>query len=101
MITTRQLVDLIRATTETGSKYAAAKTLGVANQTMHNWANRGTVMSDEIGIKAAETLEIEPEYVLACLQAERMKGSVSYHWWENIARRFEAANAPKKAHQAA
>lgn len=93
MITTRQIVELVRATTETGSKYAAAKSLGVAHQTMHNWSNRGTVMSDDIGIKAAETLEIQPEYVLACLQAERMKESVSYPLWANIAEQLRPDRA--------
>lgn len=88
MLTTRELVERLRSTTETGSKYSVAKALGVKPPTVDDWLKKSYVMNDTCGLKAAEILHIQADYVLTCLQAERAKGSPSARQWRHIAQRL-------------
>jgi len=66
------------------SHYALAKALGVTREGARCWYTRQTVMDDEVGIRAAKLLNIDPESVILWLQVERAekKGNVtlSQHW---------------------
>lgn len=97
MLTTSEIVEKLRLLTETGTKYAAAKLIGVRPQTLDNWLIRGSVMNDETALLAASKLDLDPDYVLACLAAERAKDTPAYETWANICERL----TPKKRRKAA
>lgn len=81
---TKDFVDLLVAATPAKSKYAAAKILGVPNQSINDWTNRGRVMSDTAGLKTAEILGLNPCYVVACLAAERASPEALEECWRDI-----------------
>lgn len=76
--------------------YGIAKRLEVARPTIDRWA-QGRTMDDENAIKIAEFLNIDPAYVIACIHAERAKGSDSYATWEKILEKFEENKSKIKA----
>lgn len=97
MLTTVDIIELVRLETEARTKYAAARRLGVLHQTLANWIVRGSVMRDETGLKAAEILDIDPDYILACLAAERAKDSPAFKTWAHICQRLTPQNMRESA----
>ena len=88
MLTTRDIALRLKSVTDTGSDYAAAKLLGVTRQAFSRYVNGGNTMSDEVGLNAAEILQIEADYVLACLSAERAQGTPTARLWAHLAQRL-------------
>lgn len=88
MLTTLEIVDLLRPHSETGTKYSVAKLLGIRTQVIDKWEFRGDAMNDQVGLKAAEILDIDADYVLACLAAERAKNSPAFATWAHICQRL-------------
>jgi hypothetical protein len=93
MITTLDLLELVKKTYENCSDYRAAQLLEISRQTPSTWIHRGSVMDDKTAIKAALLCNLDPEYVLACIAAERAKDSDAFPHWEHIAGRL----APRKS----
>lgn len=75
MITTRQLYDGVKALLRKAGKpdtaYGVAKFLEVSATTAGNWEHDKYTMDEPYAIKAARSLKLDPDYVLACLAAER------------------------------
>lgn len=88
MLTTLDLLDEIEKTHGGCTDYRAAQLLQVTRATLSQWRRRGTVMDDETAIKAADLLDLNPEYVVACIHAERVKNRASYHLLARIAGRI-------------
>ncbi len=88
MLTTCDLVERLKSVTDTGSAYAVAKLLGTTQSSLTNYMSGTRTMSDEVGLKAAKILKIEPDYVLACLSAERAKGTPTGRQWAHLAQRL-------------
>ena len=93
MHTTQSLIDLFEKSNENCTDYRAAKLLEIDKSTISEWRRKGSVMKDETGLKIAETLGLEPDYVLACLAAERAKDSQTRVIWEGIANRLHSVAA--------
>lgn len=91
---TQDFIALIVQKTPAKTKYAAAKLLGVPNQSLNDWTNRGRVMGDAIGIKTAEILGFNPCYVVACLAAERASPEVLESCWRDILETIPTTRTP-------
>jgi len=97
MITTISLIDRINEV-NSWTDYRVSKELGTHTSTLSNWRNRGSVMSDEIGLKVAEILGWEPKVVLMSLHAERAMNSPVFDILKEVAEEIEAGyQSPKTA----
>lgn len=79
------------------SDYYIAKVLQIRPQTVSNWRHKGKVMSSEVAINAAKIAKLDPEFLFACLEAERAQkvGDVeSSVIWGNLANAYRKIAAP-------
>lgn len=73
MITTSNLCDLLRQHFGNCTDYKLAQHLKISRTTVGHWVKNRSVMDEENGLKAAKILDIQPEYILLSLQAERAR----------------------------
>lgn len=73
MLTTVELLDLIKHRFDIGSDYALAKRLGVSPSLICKHRDRPFGMSNDLALKCAELLKYDPAFVLLCVNAERAK----------------------------
>jgi hypothetical protein len=83
--TTVELLDAVKAALELPSDYALAHRLGVSRQRVSMWRTSREGLGDDIALKVAELLELDPGYVLACLAAERTQRPAVRQVWEKVA----------------
>jgi hypothetical protein len=90
-MTTLEFLDLLSARHDGASDYRVAKMLGAKQQLTSQWRN-GTVMSDNWAIKVADALKMPRAYVIACVNAERLKDADRFgdtgRVWRQIADAF-------------
>lgn len=82
---TTELLDAVKAALDLPSDYALAHTLGVSRQRVSMWRTSREGLGDEMALKVAGLLEIDPGYVLACLAAERARRPAVRRVWEKVA----------------
>lgn len=70
---TRRLIAALMDQYNIESKYGISKLMSVSQRTVANWVDRGTTFDDESAQKAADLLNLEYEYILICMEAERAK----------------------------
>lgn len=70
------------------SDYAVAKLLGISLSRMSHYRNGRASFSDPIAIRAAQLLDLEPGYVLACIHAARAKDPEVMSAWQTCARKM-------------
>lgn len=70
---TKDLLDAIRLRHNLRSDYMVAKLLDVSTQNVSNWRAGRSGMSDDVALRAAALLELDPGYVLVSVAAERAK----------------------------
>jgi plasmid maintenance system antidote protein VapI len=87
MLTTVQILDQLKD--RLGSDYKTAKALGIPQQRISKIRNAFGILTDEQGLKAAEILGLQEEFVLLSLTAERSKTSPAYSILKRIADKFE------------
>jgi hypothetical protein len=68
---TVDFLDLVKRRHNVPSDYALAKLLGVRHQTVSMYRTADSTLGDQTALRVAELLELRPEYVLACVAAER------------------------------
>lgn len=73
-----------------------SRELEVTRATIHRW-QRGYTMDDDNALKIAYFLKLDPDYVLACIHAERAIDTESYPTWQRIAERVKLSQLPKKS----
>jgi len=73
MKNTQDLLDALKAKTGAPSDYALHKTLGVTKQAISRYRTGLDSFSDEMALKVASILEMEPYLVLAICHADRAK----------------------------
>lgn len=97
LMTTIDLLDAVRLRCKSmnlpDSDYQAAKQLGVTHGAVSQWRNRKTGMSEDAGLAAANFLQIEPEYVIACILMERAKTDETRTFWRQLAERIAARSS--------
>lgn len=90
-MTTLEFLELLSARHDGASDYRVAKMLGAKQQLTSQWRN-GTVMSDNWAIKVADALKMPRAYVVACVNAERLKDAERFgdpgRVWRQIADAF-------------
>lgn len=91
MDTTATLVRAYKARTGIESDYAMAKRLGITRQTASGYATGKHTLSNDVALKVAAELGLEPGYVLACMAAERAKRTEVREAWERVAKRMAHA----------
>jgi len=81
----------IKARTGTGTSYAAAKKLGVDEDTFRGW-EKGRRFPDAFGcLKIAQALDMPLEQVIADIERQREQDETKRQHWENLARKFAAS----------
>ena len=90
--TSHDLLERLRA--KYGSSwYGLATVLGAHEKTISNWKNGRTVVDRKFAPRIADLLEESPEYVLACLEAEREGDTEVRKLWQRIAAKFRSRAA--------
>jgi len=88
-LTTIDLLDMVRARLKSlnrnDSDYEAARVLGVSQPTTSAWRTGKQRMGEDAGLAAAEFLELEQEYVMACLLFERAQSEKARSFWRELA----------------
>ena len=98
-ITTIELLEALKRhfATDNGepaSDYRIAKILKVSTPTVSTWRTGRSYIGDEFALKFSEILELDPEFVLASLHAERAARAQNVRVaeaWAAIARKALAA----------
>jgi len=91
MLTTAEIIARIKKMHGDCSDYRVSKLLGITSQAVYQWTSGARAMGDETAIKAALLLKLDPDYVVACIAAERAKGSNAFTTWRHIAERLQPA----------
>jgi transcriptional regulator with XRE-family HTH domain len=87
---TRDFLDALARQYGGASDYALAKRLGVSKQSISNYRSGIRYIGDELAIRIAAELELDPAYVLACVNAEREREPTVSRVWQELARRLAA-----------
>lgn len=94
IVTTADLYTGLQALIGKDSAYAVGKLLGATNQGACNWRDGKCVMDDVFGLRAANALGLDSDYVLACLAVERAARADSAEVaavWRHVALRLATA----------
>lgn len=96
-MTTMELIERLKAAHGGASDYRIAQILAVKPQTVSNWKKGRSTMGDEVGIRAAEALGLDPVKVIVDLHIEREEGNPTFSVWKALGRRLEMAAMPAVA----
>lgn len=88
MKTTIEWLDAVKARLDLPSDYAAAKVLGVTRQSASGWLNGRQTFDDEVCLRVAEILEVDPFEVLANIKIERIKDEERRAVWTRALEKF-------------
>ncbi len=86
MKTTADFLDEIKELRNVQSDYAVAKILGVRHTNLSNYRHGRSHFDAAMCIKVAEVLNVEPAYIMACMEAERAKTDEIRKVWERAAK---------------
>ena len=84
-MTTIEYIDALKARYGLRSEYAVAKFLNVTTSTSLNWRHGKSHFEDEMALRVAELLDLEPSRVLADMHAQRAKSENVRAAWLKIA----------------
>lgn len=90
---TQELLDAVKSRYSLKSDYALAKFLGIRQQTISGYRQRGIAMDDEIALLVADKLEMDRGAVLAWMYAERAKSPAARKVFEKLARQASRSAA--------
>jgi transcriptional regulator with XRE-family HTH domain len=90
---TNEFLDAVRARLNLTSDYQLAKALKVTRSQVSYYRSRGDVLSDEMAVKTAELLQIDPAYVLTCMSAERTRSERARRALTTLAKKLSGAAA--------
>jgi transcriptional regulator with XRE-family HTH domain len=82
---TVEFLDALRARHGLPSDYALAALLGVTRQTISKYRNGADFFGDQMAVKVAGLLELDPCYVMACAHAERATDEHIRSLWSRLA----------------
>lgn len=93
LMTTLELLDALKSLNGNASDYRVAQILKVKPNTVSSWRHGRSFFDDEVCFRVADQLGIQPEYVVACVHAERSKTPQARTVWTHIAAAFGTAAA--------
>lgn len=85
---TCDFLDAVKSSYGLASDYQLAKKLSVTTSTIGNYRSKRSFLSDDMALKVAHLLEVDPLIILACVNAERNLKSGSaevFDFWANLA----------------
>src|SRR5262245_56264265 len=104
METTRSLLERLRAKYATPDKpvsdYRLAKLAGVSKSAMVRYMRHDGGMASDVGLRVAAELDLQPEYVLACLAHEREQDEHARPYWEKLAMGCVSGKTARRADRA-
>ncbi len=101
ILTTAQILDRLIAETDAVSDYSVARLLDISRATVSRWRVGKGTMGDDTAQVAAKLLGEDPDYLLACLNAERSQSAASRYGFSRLARLAKGLSIVKKAQAAA
>lgn len=94
METSKEFIELVRATTPTKSDYAVAKALGITRSAISSHRiGRSKTLDEDAQINVAKILGLELGYVQACINSERAKRPETKAVYEQLAASFRRSAA--------
>lgn len=90
MHTTQALLDAAKVRRGLDTDYKLAKALGVAPNYIANYRKGRSRPDDTIAQRLAALAGLDPDYVVACMHAERAATDDGRLTWERIAKRLQA-----------
>lgn len=91
MKTTADYIDELREKFGVDSDFSAMSKLGVKHrQQVSQWRQHHGAFGEELSLKVAEELEIDPAEVLLAMEIQREKNEAVRNVWERIAERMYA-----------
>lgn len=87
MHTTNDLLDAVKQKYGISSDYKLRTFLGVSQNTLPNYRHGRSRPDDDMALKLADLLELDPLYVIACVNAERAQEGRLQRMWEALAKR--------------
>ena len=91
MKTTIDYLEELKTKRNLPSDYAISKLLGVSHTRVSNYRVGRSHFDDEMALKVAELLEIDPAEVLAAMQAERTKCPQAKEVWKRLSESLAAS----------
>ncbi|MBR8358347.1 helix-turn-helix domain-containing protein [Burkholderia vietnamiensis] len=88
MKTTIEWLDAVKARLDLPSDYAAAKVLCVTRSAVSGYRNGRATLDDEVCLRVAEILEVDPFEVLATVKIERIKDEERRAVWARALEKF-------------
>ena len=85
MLTTKQILDLIKEKYDLTSDYQLFKFTGWGQSTISGYRLKPQYLSDAHAIQAAKLLDLPAGFVMACIHAERAKVKNIKNEWEHTA----------------
>lgn len=85
MLTTKQILDLIKKKYDLTSDYQLFKFTGWGQSTISNYRKKPQYLSDAHAIQAANLLEMPAGFIMSCIHAERAKNKTVKEEWKNAA----------------
>jgi len=85
MLTTNQILDLIKKKYNFTSDYQLHKFTGWSHATISGYRNKPQYMSEAICVQSANLLELPEGFILACVHAERAKSKAIKDAWKDTA----------------
>jgi hypothetical protein len=90
--TSVELLERVRAA-EKVSWWKLPRVLDASESTVKNWKHGRTTVDRRFAPRIAELLHESPEYVVACLEAEREQHQEMLKVWQRIAAKFRSSAA--------
>ena len=84
-MTTNEFLDAVKNHHKLPSGYALAKFLGRTKSSISQYRTKPQYLDDELAIKVADLLKLDPGYVLSSIHAERAKRPEVKKAWEHVA----------------
>ncbi len=95
MKTTADFLDDLRTKLRLPSDGKLALAMGWKRQQLTPWRQKRETFSDETSLRMALVLEIEPDYIMACMAVQRAKSPATRAIWTRIAAKLAPTAAPQ------
>ncbi len=93
MKTTADFLDDLRAKLALPSDNKLARHLGMKRAQLGRYRGNYETFSDETSLKIARELQVEPDYIMACMAVQRAKSEATRAIWRRIAAKLAPAAA--------
>jgi hypothetical protein len=91
-LTTADFLDALRAHLHLPSDYALMPVLGVTKSQISRYRQGHDPFSEEMAVKVAELLQVNPAYVLACSAANGARTEAGRRAWGDLAKKLSGVS---------